>query len=235
MTVKEIIVTGGMELTKRRAGTRRRGVKVGGDSSGAMMQMAAGSTGSINVSKLIGSDVTNASYPMPLADFGKSIKGGAALPYPANQIEMPAKALAPNPTTGIPLGQQLGSAVAQATNEVAKATSEVAQKGGVMTIKVELKKNPTHKKVHLNPKKGTVQVHKKDKTRKHRKITLGLVGMQKRITHARKIHKKMKEMPISELKAELIKRGLVKSTTKAPESVLRQIASDAHIVARQDL
>jgi hypothetical protein len=228
MTVKEIIVTGGMELSKRRAGTRRRGVKVGGDSSGAMMQMAAGSTGSINVSKLVGSDVANASYPMPLADFGKSIKGGAALPYPANQIEMPAKALAPNPTTGIPLGQQLGSAVAQATNEV-------AQKGGVMTIKVELKKNPTHKKVHLNPKKGTVQVHKKDKTRKHRKITLGLVGMQKRITHARKIHKKMKEMPISELKAELIKRGLVKSTTKAPESVLRQIAADAHIVARQDL
>lgn len=225
MTVKEIIVTGGMDLTKRRAGTRRRGVKIGGDSSGAMMQMAAGSTGSVNISKIFGSDVASASNPMPLTDFGRSIKGGSALPYPASQTEMPASIYAP---ANVPIGQQLGSAVAQATNEV-------AQKGGVMTIKVELKKNPTHKKVHLNPKKGTVQVQKKDKTRRHRKITLGLVGMQKRITHAKKIHKKMKEMPIGELKGELIKRGLVKSTTKAPESVLRQIASDAHIVARQDL
>lgn len=225
MTVKEIIVTGGMDLTKRRAGTRRRGVKVGGDSSGAMMQMAAGSTGSVNISKVVGSDVAHASNPMPLVDFGRSIRGGSAFPNPAIQIETPASIPAP---ANVPIGQQLGSAVAEATNQV-------AQKGGVMTIKVELKKNPTHKKVHLNPKKGIVQVQKKDKTRRHRKITLGIVGMQKRITRAKKIHKKMKEMPISELKGELIKRGLVKSTTKAPESVLRQIASDAHIVARQDL
>lgn len=105
------------------------------------------------------------------------------------------------------------------------------------TRKVELKKSETPRRVHLNPKKegGSLEITKKEKTRKNRRITLGLVGLHKRLTRAKKIQTKVKEMPIGELKAELIKRGLVKSTTKAPESVLRQIAADAHIVARQDL
>jgi hypothetical protein len=37
-------------------------------------------------------------------------------------------------------------------------------------------------------------------------------------------------MPLAELKAQLIKRGLIKESSKAPESVIRQIAADAQIV-----
>jgi hypothetical protein len=240
MTVKNVTISGGaaeaMQYKRRRTSKRKNGEQLGGDAGGAMMQMAAGSTGAINVSKVVGSPV-NAEGPMPLASFAKPLNpmlGGTAYPAAANAIPM-GPALAPGPGTGVPLGNQLGPVATATATAAAVATAAAEQKGGTVTIKVELKKNPTHKKVHLNPKKETVHVHKKDKTRRHRKITLGLVGMQKRMTRAKKIQKKVKEMPIIELKGELIKRGLVKSTTKAPESVLRQIAADAHIVARQDL
>ena len=257
MTVKNVTISGGAEALsyKRRRTSKRK--QDGGDAGGAMMQMAAGSTGAINISKVIGSPV-NAEGPMPLASFSKPLNpmlGGSAYPAAANVIPMgPALAmLPPGSGTGVPLGNQLGPVATATATAAAVATAAAEpdartgiwysakhsvlpeQKGGTVTIKVELKKNPTHKKVHLNPKKETVQVHKKDKTRRHRRITLGLVGMQKRMTRAKKIQKKVKEMPIGELKGELIKRGLVKSTTKAPESVLRQIAADAHIVARQDM
>lgn len=217
---------------RRRTAKRKNEEMLGGDAGGAMMQMAAGSTGAINVSKLVGS-VVNAEGPMPLASFAKPLNpmlGGSAYPAAANAIPM-GPALAPGSGSGVPLGSQLGPVA----NVASAAVAAAEQKGGTVTIKVELKKNATQKKVHLNPRKETVHIHKKDKTRRHRKITLGLVGMQKRLTRAKKIQKKVKEMPIGELKAELIKRNLIKSTSKAPESVLRQIAADAHIVARQDL
>lgn len=223
MTVKNVTISGGaaegLKYKRRRTSKRKQ---EGGDAGGAMMQMAAGSTGVINISKVIGSPV-NTEGPMPLASFAKPLNpmlGGMAYPAAANIIPT-GPALSSGPGSGVPLGTQL---VPVAVNE---------QKGGL--IKVELKKNPTHKKVHLNPKKEIVHVHKKDKSRRNRRFMLGLVGMQKRITRAKKIQKKVKEMPIADLKSELIKRNLIKSTSKAPESVLRQIASDAHIVARQDL
>jgi hypothetical protein len=45
----------------------------------------------------------------------------------------------------------------------------------------------------------------------------------------------MKDMPLDKLKALLITKKLIKPTSKAPESVLRQIASDAHIVEKNAL
>jgi hypothetical protein len=50
------------------------------------------------------------------------------------------------------------------------------------------------------------------------------------MTRAKKMQKTVKEMPLDKLKEELIKKKLIKLTSKAPESVLRQIAADAQIV-----
>ena len=112
------------------------------------------------------------------------------------------------------------------------------QTGGVKQIKVELKKKPTAKKVQLHPKKAEVVKHpsqKKHQTKKARKITLGVAALQKRLTRAKKVHKKVKSMPLEELKKQLIEKKLIKPTSKAPESVLRQIAADAQIVAHKAL
>ena len=115
---------------------------------------------------------------------------------------------------------------------------EILQQGGATkNIRVELKKKTDTKKVHLNPKKPEVLKHasKKHQTKKARKITLGVVSLHKRITHAKKLHKKVKEMPIEVLKEKLIKGGLIKPSSKAPENVLRQIAADAAVVKNKAL
>ena len=105
-------------------------------------------------------------------------------------------------------------------------------KNDTKQFKVELKKKIAPKKVHLNPKKD---LKSKKHTKKVRKFTLGISTFHKRITRAKKLHKKVKELSLENLKEKLIKEGLIKSTSKAPESVLRQIASDAEVVSKKAL
>jgi hypothetical protein len=99
------------------------------------------------------------------------------------------------------------------------------QSGG----KIKLTKPTEPKKVHLHPKKDgkPSPLVKKKKTRK---IMLGLVSLKKRQTRAHKISQKIKEMPLDKLRAHLIAKQLIKPTSKAPESILRQIAADTQIM-----
>jgi hypothetical protein len=117
--------------------------------------------------------------------------------------------------------------------------SSTTQTGGtVKHIKVELKKKTSTKKVHLQPKKSDTPKtlpHKKSQTKKLRKVTLGVSSLHKRLKRAKKMTKKAKEMPIDKLREQLIQKKLIKPTSKAPESVLRQIAADAQIVAGKAL
>ena len=99
--------------------------------------------------------------------------------------------------------------------------------------RVELKKPAA--KVHLIPKKTGISTVKKQKTRKARKITIGLSALHKRVTRAKKIRDDVKEMPLDDLRKELIKRSLIKENSKAPESILRQIAADAQIMGGNGL
>lgn len=108
------------------------------------------------------------------------------------------------------------------------------QQGG--KIRVELKKKPLTKKVQLHPKKADVpKAAKKPQTKKNRKVLLGMSSLHRRVTRAKKVHIKMKDMPLDKLKALLITKKLIKPASKAPESVLRQIAADAHIVEKNAL
>lgn len=112
-----------------------------------------------------------------------------------------------------------------------------SQQGGKQ-IKVELKKKVVQKPVHLQPKKPDApkaSITKKNPTRKVRRVILGVSSMHKRMTRAKKVHKKMKEMPLDKLKELLVSKKLIKPTSKAPESVLRQIAADSHILTDKAL
>ena len=42
-------------------------------------------------------------------------------------------------------------------------------------------------------------------------------------------------MPLDKLREHLIQKKLIKATSKAPESILRQIAADSQIVAGKSL
>lgn len=103
----------------------------------------------------------------------------------------------------------------------------IGQAGG----KVKLDKSQTAKKVRLEPKKDLKDLPTNPKKKKTRKITMGLVSLKKRQTRAKKISEKVKEMPIEKLRKHLIDRNLIKPTSKAPESILRQIAADSQIVS----
>jgi hypothetical protein len=141
--------------------------------------------------------------------------------------------------TGAPVPPRIipqPSYIPSTPDKSAAPSGQYAQAGGVKHIKVELKKKTTHKKVHLNPKRTDAPKHsKKHQTKKVRKVTLGVSSLHKRITRAKKLHKKVKEMPIETLKDKLVKGGLIKATSKAPESVLRQIAADAAVVKNKAL
>lgn len=124
-------------------------------------------------------------------------------------------------------------------NASAGPTGQYAvQQGGTKQIKVELKKKSQTKKVQLQPKKAEVpkaQVSKKNHTRKIRKVTLGVSSLHKRMTRAKKLHKTIKDMPLDKLREKMVKGGLIKPNSKAPPSLLRQMASDAEVVAKKAL
>ena len=104
---------------------------------------------------------------------------------------------------------------------------------GVKQFKVELKRKSTTHKVKLNPK--IEKPKKKHNAKKSRKISLGISSLHKRVTRANRLQNKISNMKIDKLKELLIHKKLIKATSKAPESVLRQIASDSHLVAKNVL
>lgn len=135
----------------------------------------------------------------------------------------------------IPAPSQIAAPSNQYAVPIPKVQSATQAGGSVKHIKVELKKKPATKKVQLHPKKSEPSKAPKKVTRKSRKLTLGVSSLHKRMTRAKKMHKTVKEMPLDKLKEELVKKKLIKPTSKAPESVLRQIAADAQIVAGKAL
>jgi hypothetical protein len=143
----------------------------------------------------------------------------------------------------VPSSIPVVSSQVQQVHNAQQQQQQVQQTGGSdsssssKTIKVELRKHHTQKKVHLNPKTSDApkHIHKKDKTKKARKVTLGVKTLHKRMTRAKKLRDTIKKMSFEELKEELVKKKLIKPTSKAPESVLRQIAIDSNIVAKKAL
>jgi len=107
------------------------------------------------------------------------------------------------------------------------------QQGGVKHIRVELKKKHQSKKVKLHPKREISKVNSHAK--KTRKFVLGISSFHKRMNRAKKMQHTVKAMPIDKLREHLINAKLIKKTSKAPESILRQIAEDSQLVGKHIL
>jgi hypothetical protein len=167
----------------------------------------------------------------------QSIASNAASPNSTTWLKPPT---GPQPPIIRPIMNANPVAPSQSAAPTAQYTGSTLVGGSATTkqIKVELKKKSSAKKVHLNPKKTEApksQLSKKHHTRKVRKVSLGVSSLHKRITRAKKLHKNIKEMPLEKLKDKLIKGGLIKANSKAPETVLRTIAADAEVVAKKAL
>jgi hypothetical protein len=172
-------------------------------------------------------------------------KGGAEEERPVIRVEEPLRSFdTPRPIQNAsmqpikPMAEMvkmvsLQPVPVEAPKPVAE-TSEAEQTAGARSIRVELKRRQTAKKVQLHPKRA-VTAGKSTVTKKARKVFLGVSSQHKRMTRAKKMHHAIKIMPIATLREQLVKKGLIKATSKAPETVLRQMAADAQIVAAKAL
>ena len=73
------------------------------------------------------------------------------------------------------------------------------------------------KKLHISPSANT---------RKARKIKVGVKGLKTRLNRAKKAHNHAQTIPISTIKQRLVKAGVIKGTTKAPDHMLRTMYAD---------
>ena len=135
------------------------------------------------------------------------------------------------------------SAVSVAASYPAFPQGQPAQMGGKSGDKSGDKSvDKSVPKVVLQTKTKTVQLGPKGivpkgapkgivPKKRTRRITLRLQAVKKSQTRTNKIQAAVKDMPIAKVREHLISKNLIKSTSKAPEKVLRQMAVDAHIVA----
>lgn len=171
----------------------------------------------------------NTNLPLPEEDFSMTKKtpliiqkhGGSATPTTPAPAPSPAPSLAAPSTPAAPAAP---STPAVTVNRSTQGGYHEQEKN----VRVELKKKTEAKSVHLRPKSDAP---KKAQTKRRSKLTLGISSLRKRITRAKHIHRHVKNMPLDKLKEELIKKNLIRPTSKAPESVLRQIARDSQMVA----
>ncbi len=212
--VKSVSITGGAAADMMGGPKRRRGATKKRQEGGSANEPIHGVSAVMTAIKGVES-------PSQLA-------GAAAPPNPAGWLKYPE---------GAPVPPKIMPVPSHIPVLAAPAPAAAPQQGGTKHVKVELKKKAITKKVHLNPKKAHPEhkSSKKHQTKKVRKVTIGVSSLHKRITRAKKVHKAVKDMPIDKLKERLIKSGLIKPTSKAPEPVLRQIASDAEIVKNKAL
>ena len=233
LETREFKITGGAQLFGRSRshrkgqgqGSRKQGKQQEGGNTVNVQKQNQQSGGSAGAIVGAGVNIVN----------GRPVMTAGALPLATRTVVMGYDAPRMGPTSGAPV---LGAPVMRGGQQ--QAQKQQQQEGGAPSRKVELTKHaPQHRKVMLNPKKykiaGETHQHPRTKTRKVRKITLGMKTMQKRLTRAKKIHTDVKEIPLSDLRKQLIQRKLIRETSKAPESILRQIAADSQIVAGKGL
>jgi hypothetical protein len=167
--------------------------------------------------------------PLPEEDF--SIKGRAPI-HIQKHGGSAAAPVATVPAATVPAATAATAATVPAATAATAVTITRNAQGGSheqeKNVRVELKKKTEAKSVHLRPKSDAP---KKAQTKRRSKLTLGISSLRKRITRAKHIHRNVKNMPLDKLKEELIKKNLIRPTSKAPESVLRQIARDSQMVA----
>ena len=148
-------------------------------------------------------------------------------------------------------GQQMASPPATDVGLVATATAENATsspaqaptklQGGASKVVLGNKK-PKQTKVILTKKNHSHDnlTNTSDQTdsttiKKHRKVTLGLQHLKRRVTKARRLNKITKSLSLEQIKKELVAAKIIKEDSKAPEAILRQMYADAKLITTKSL
>jgi hypothetical protein len=169
----------------------------------------------------------------------RSTKMGGAMPSlrpaPADPTPIPAPASAPAPAAA-PQAPQPTTAPPPA--------APPKQMGGVQQKPVKVVLAPSKKKqskvILAPPKTTTTATPAPPKTRAKtmkvaRRIRMNVDGLSKKLNRAKTIKKESEKMAIEKVKSELVKVGLIKGDSKAPEGILRQMYSDFQMLKQRAL
>jgi hypothetical protein len=123
-------------------------------------------------------------------------------------------------------------AVSQLTQSGATVGTIAPSATGGAGAKVVLAKSRKKSSVILaGPKHTPSNPHKKTA----KKVHVNLKGLTRKVHKAKKIETSSGATSLTDVKADLVKAGLIKAETKAPESVLRQIYSDLMVLKKRAL
>jgi hypothetical protein len=119
--------------------------------------------------------------------------------------------------------------------------------GGAKVVKVILDKSKNKtRKIILSAPKRVIKLasgSSEDISKKHpaktqkvaRRIRVSVDGLKRRVHRAKTIKKESQMMTIDKIKKELEKAGLIKTDSKAPELILRQMYTDYQMLKQRAL
>jgi len=239
---REFILTGDAAEALQGGGRRRRSRRSrGGDNSGALLQLAAQS---MNNKPLF--DISGAA----LLSGGRS-RGGAAAPLndtagsgpmSADEVAKTYAGVFDSAAKQLPLLQTLQQKGGNTGAIVNLASTRSVTTPGASQVQPGQSGKPMGGpapvqggRILLKPRKGKVSLKAPKKlrisptptTRKAaRKIKLGVKGLKTRLNRAKKVHSHAQTVSINIIKQRLVKAGVIKVTSKAPEQMLRTMYAD---------
>jgi hypothetical protein len=169
---------------------------------------------------------------------GKLDEHGAAIGAPVLQEPVPSKGgasqapAAPQEIKRISVAPVPSGGAAEPVEAPSSPTTKVLL-GGKKPHRVKVlltKKRHRDEASGGGAKGGEQKVHKPA-----RKIQLGVSAIKKNVTRVNRITRTAKTLPIETIRAELVKAGMIKESSKAPEAVLRQMYADAKTVSSRSL
>jgi hypothetical protein len=181
-------------------------IKITGDA--AQMQMGGGKR---RRSRKADGETEVTKGPQTRKQIGGTAAAQAPTPVPVAAAPQPA------PTTGAKIYPE-------------QSVPAPVLQGGAKT-KVILEPAKKHA-AHLAP-----PAHKKkpNQTRKARKIRVSLTGLGKRMTRHKTIQKESRVVSLDEIKKTLVAAKLIKTESKAPESMLRTMYADYQTLKKKAL
>jgi hypothetical protein len=149
---------------------------------------------------------------------------------------------APVPFKNLPVAAQQNDnnskKITKPTEQTAVPAADAAAPpaGGGGTTKVVIgEKKPRHVKVILTKKRARTPDAAPKVAEKAHKVKLKTGRLRKVMRRAQMIRAKAAELPLEKVRAELVKEGIIRAASKAPESMLRQMFADAKILSAKTL
>ena len=152
-------------------------------------------------------------------------KEGGGSTSPGTMTQLASTRVEPTPGSAQPVGR----------NSALTQTAAPLQSAGSQPVKVVLAAPKKKSKVVLAAAKAPTPHGKTKKNKAARKVRVSMAGLSRKIHAAKTIRMKATEDKIADIKKALEKAGLIKTGSKAPDTMLRQMYADFMMLKKRAL